>query len=296
MREFGTNIVIMDSRSRVLVTGGSGFIGTNLVSKLKELGCTITVLDDYSSGSRDNEITGVTYVESSDLILNYRGTQKYDYIFHLAALSRIQPSFVAPYKTFINNVQLTAQVCEYVRANGGKLVYAGSSSRHHDPYQSPYATTKYLGEEVCKMYRIVYSLNIEIARFYNVYGPKEILEGKDAAVVGIFRNLIYNNKPLTIVGDGEQRRDFTHVTDIVQGLVKIATSSEKHDDAWELGTGVNFSINELADMFVKKYNCSKEYIPEQKGNYRETLQLNTDAQNRLDYSPTDKLQEYIDSL
>lgn len=296
MKELGTDTVIMDSKSRVLVTGGAGFIGSNLVSKLRELGCIITVLDDFSTGSRDNEFTGVTYVESSDLIFKSKTSVGFDYIFHLAALSRIQPSFLQPYKTFINNVQLTAQVCEYVRSKGGKLIYAGSSSKHHDPYQSPYASYKYLGEEVCKMYRTVYNLDIEIARFYNVYGPNEILEGKDAAVVGIFRNLIYNSEPLTIVGDGEQRRDFTHVTDIVQGLTKIAINTEKHEDAWELGTGVNYSVNELADMFVRKYNCNKEYIPEQKGNYRETLQLNTDAQDRLDYKPKDRLQEYIDSL
>ena len=296
MKEPGIGTVIMDLKSRILVTGGAGFIGTNLVSKLKKLGYTITVLDNFSTGSRNNEITGVTYVESSDLILKNKESIGFDYIFHLAALSRIQPSFSKPYKTFVNNVQLTAEICEYVKDKGGKLIYAGSSSKHHDPYQSPYAATKYLGEEVCKMYKTVYNLDVEIARFYNVYGPKEILEGKDAAVVGIFRNLIYNNKPLTIVGDGEQRRDFTHVDDIVQGLLKIAKSPLTHKDAWELGTGVNYSINELADMFIKKYNCSKEYITEQKGNYRETLQINTDAQDNLDYNPKDRLQEYIDSL
>ncbi len=113
-----------------------------------------------------------------------------------------------------------------------------------------------------------------------------------AAVIGIFRNQIKNNQPLTIFGDGEQRRDFTHIDDIVDGLIKIAESDEKHEDAWELGTGKNYSIKEVAEMF----NTEIVHLPDVKGNYRETIRVNNDAIDRLGWKPTDRLKEYIKTL
>ena len=153
-----------------------------------------------------------------------------------------------------------------------------------------------MGEEILKLYKKVYGCNFETARFYNVYGPGEIVDGDWAAVTGIWRRQVRDGKKITIVGDGEQRRDFTHVSDIVDGLYRIAMSDEQHEDAWELGTGINFSINELYAMFEDRFGVECEHIPDQAGNYRETLQENKDANERLGWSPTDQLQKYIKEL
>ena len=280
---------------KILITGGAGFVGTNLAERLVTEGHSITVIDDYSTGKfDDNHLNDVSYIQ--DDITNAVG--KYDIIFHLAALSRIQPSFDDPDETFRVNVLGTQKILELARYTGAKVVYAGSSSKWHDPHQSPYATTKWLGEEMCKMYRRTYNIEAEIARFYNVYGPREIVgpKGGWAAVIGIWRNQVKNGEPLTIVGDGNQRRDFTHVDDIVDGLVKIAFSNEKHDDAWELGTGMNYSVLEVANMFKEKFNSNFNFMPDEPGNYRVTLQENNDTQKRLGWSPKDQLKKYINSL
>jgi UDP-glucose 4-epimerase len=220
----------------------------------------------------------------------------FDICFHLAALSRIQPSFLNPSETYRVNTTGTQAVVEWARQTNTKVIYAGSSSRWHNPYQSPYALYKHLGEEVCKMYKKVYGSNIEIARFYNVYGPHEIVDGDWAAVIGIWRRQVRDGIPITIVGDGEQRRDFTHVDDIVDGLVKIAFSNEKHEDAWELGTGTNYSINQVYNMFRQKFGVDCVYLPDQHGNYRETLRENNDVIERLNWKPTDRLADYINNL
>ena len=139
-------------------------------------------------------------------------------------------------------------------------------------------------------------MNIEIARFYNVYGPSEIVNGDWAALIGIWRKQISEGKPLTIVGDGEQRRDFTHVYDIVDGLIKISNSKNSHHDAWELGSGKNYSINEVAKIFVDKFKCDLKYLPDQKGNYRVTLREHNDAVEILGWKPQDRLKDYIENL
>ena len=153
-----------------------------------------------------------------------------------------------------------------------------------------------MGEEIFKLYRKVYGLDVEIARFYNVYGPGEIVDGDWAAVIGIFRRQVRDGETITIVGDGEQRRDFTHVQDIVSALILIAEGISEHEDAWELGTGVNYSINEVYEMFKEKYGAESTYIPDQPGNYRKTLRENDDTIDRLGWKPEDRLKEYIDSL
>ena len=281
---------------RILVTGGAGFIGTNLIKRLVKEGHDVTSVDDYSTGRTENHIPGVFYIHQSVGSLLLEGQDDFQVIFHLAALSRIQPSFTDPQTTFISNVWGTQKVLEYAREKEVKVVYAGSSSKWHDPYQSPYAAYKYLGEEVCKTYRKTYDMDVEIARFYNVYGPYEIVDGDMAAVIGIFRNQIAEGKALTIVGDGKQRRDFTHVEDIVDGLYRIAMSNEKHEDAWELGTGKNYSILEVYEMFKERFGCDRWHIEDQPGNYRVTLQENTDAQDRLGWNPEDRLEQYISTL
>jgi UDP-glucose 4-epimerase len=280
---------------KILVTGGAGFIGTNLIKLLLENGHIVHSLDNYDSGLYSNHQEGCEYHQGDINNINLMD-KDFNLIFHLAGLSRIQPSYTQPEVTFKVNTEGTLSACEFARQIGAKLVYAGSSSRWHNPYLSPYACSKHLGEEICKMYKTSFNVNIEIARFYNVYGPYEIVEGDWAAVIGKWRGQVEKNQPITIVGDGEQRRDFTYVDDIVDGLLKIGLTYFKHEDAWELGTGKNYSVNEVADMFIKKFTCDKVYMPNQNGNYRKTLRENDDTLKKLLWSPKDRLQEYINSL
>lgn len=281
---------------KILVTGGAGFIGTNLIKRLLIEGHEVHSLDNYDSGLVENHIDGCNYVRGDiESVLYWKGDD-FDLVYHLAALSRIQPSFEDPAETFRVNTIGTQCVAEFARHNNVKVVYAGSSSRWHDPLQSPYACFKHIGEEIVKMYKKVYGVKAEIARFYNVYGPNEIVDGDWAAVIGIWRRQVKNGEKITIVGDGEQRRDFTHVDDIVDALFKIGIGSEKHEDAWELGTGVNYSINEVYEMFKDKFGTESIHIPDQKGNYRKTLRENDDALNRLGWKPQNRLKEYINGL
>lgn len=281
---------------KILITGALGFVGKNLAKRLLSEGHTVIGLDNYEIGKPTDEIEGIKYLPWDIEQIEYLKGDNIDLCFHLAALSRIQPSFEMPSETFRVNTRGTEAVCEWARLNNIKLIYAGSSSQWHDPFQSPYAMYKKLGEDVCKLYKRVYKSDFEIVRFYNVYGEGEITEGKWAAVIGKWRGCAKEGNPIEIVGDGEQRRDFTHIDDIIDAIVKIGFSNEKHEDAWELGTGFNYSLNEVADMFVEKFGVEKTYIPQQMGNYKETKRVNDDAINRLGWNPTDKLKEYIQSL
>ena len=280
---------------RILVTGGAGFIGSNLIKKIVENGYDVSSLDNYSTGKIENEVPGANYINDDiENILELK--TKFDLCFHLAAQSRVQPSFNNPQESIRINVTGTTKVMEWARINNVKVIYAGSSSKHHDPSDSPYAMTKFLGEEVCKLYKKLFNVNVEIARFYNVYGPTQQLDEKFGNVIGIWQVKVKKNQPLPIVGDGNQKRDFIHVHDIVDGLLKISDSKIKHDDAWEIGTGVNYSINDLYKMFNKKYGINSVNIPDQKGNYRETLRVNDDLINLLNWQPKDRLKEYIKNL
>jgi UDP-glucose 4-epimerase len=279
---------------KILVTGGAGFVGTNLLIKLKEENHELHSIDDYSIGREENHIDGVKYIRDDVNNINHYN-EKFDLIYHLAALSRIQPSFKNPIVTYHANTSSTLQILEYSRKFNTPLIYSGSSSKHHNPMISPYAMTKYLGEELCKLYKSAYNLNIHITRFYNVYGPYEIMEGDWAAVIGKWRNNIKKGTPLEIVGDGNQRRDFTHINDIVSGLMMISKSNSENFE-WELGSGKNYSINEVFEMFEKKFSCKSKFVPDQPGNYRETIRENDKALDQLGWIPENDLENYINSL
>jgi UDP-glucose 4-epimerase len=281
---------------RILVTGGAGFIGSNLIQALLLSKHDVFSLDNYSTGYKSNEVEGCIYVNDDILNIDKVFDIQFDVIFHLAALARIHPSFIKPHETFISNVNGTESVLEYARKHNSKVIFSGSSSRWHNPHQSPYATSKYIGEELCKMYKKSFNLQVQVARFYNVYGPNEIITGDYKTLIGVWRDQMNNNKPLTIIGDGDQRRDFTYVGDIVDGLILIMNSNIYHEDAWELGTGLNYSINEIYKIFEEKYNVSNIYIPDQPGNYRVTLREDDDTLNKLGWKPTDQLKQYIHSL
>ena len=283
---------------KVLVTGGVGFIGSNLIYRLIKDGHIVCSLDNYSTGKYENEMNGCTYYRYDSTDISMIIDRDFDVIFHLAALARIQPSFSHPSKTFQSNVVGTEAVLEFARTIGAKVIYAGSSSRWHEPHTSPYATSKYLGEELCKMYRQSFDCKTQIARFYNVYGPGEIIGGEYSTVIGTWRRRIRCGDPLMVVGDGEQRRDFTHVDDIIDGLVRIMNSEHYHDDAWELGTGINYSINELYAMFSERFGslCSHVNVPNVPGNYKTTLREQDDALEKLGWKPIDRLRTYISEL
>ena len=281
---------------KILVTGGNGFVGSNLIKRLVSEGHSVVSLDDLSTGLKEYEVEGCNYYYGDIEHLLYWKGDGFDLCYHLAALSRIQPSFNDPMETFRVNTGGTQMVAEWAKQNNVKVVYAGSSSKWGDFSLSPYATSKKLGEDVLKMYRKVYGCNFEIARFYNVYGPNELVDGTWAALIGIWRSQIKNGLPLTIVSDGEQRRDFTHIIDIVDGLIKIGFGNETHDDAWELGTGRNYSINEVYQMFKEKFGVDKTHIPDQMGNYRTSQRVNNDTIERLGWNPEDRLKDYILSL
>ena len=160
-------------------------------------------------------------------------------------------------ETIRNNFNIVLHTLEWARANNTPVLFSGSSTLHHGLWGSPYAWSKYGGEQLCELYSKVYDLPTAICRFYNVYGEHQLEDGAYATVVGIFEKQYRENKPLTITGDGEQRRDFTHIDDIVDGIVRCGTgllgdNPVSRGQAYEVGRGKNFSINELADMFDKE--------------------------------------------
>ena len=282
---------------RIIVTGGVGFIGTNLIKRLLKDGHKVVSLDNYSTGKKENEQKGCKYFD-----VDLRLTKDYsffmdnpDVIFHIAALPRIQPSFEAPSITFNSNVVSTQNICEWARTNGNiPVVYAGSSSIHGDKYANPYTFTKWLGEEVCKMYSNVFKLPVTICRFYNVYGYHQASDGAYCNVLGIFERQFKNGEPLTITGDGEQRRDFTNVEDIVDGLIRVShrTTLGRHiGEEFEFGNGKNYSINELVEGFGKEY--PKEYIPKWEGEVRESLCVDKKAIKELGWNPKGDIIQFI---
>ena len=253
-----------------LVTGGLGFVGSTLVDELIKQGHEVHVWDNLSSDSCSLEYKNpkASYViDDVRLILSEVDKHpKYDVIFHLAAHARIQPSFDIPLEYLSNDIMGTANVCELARKMGSKVVYAGSSTAFAGPMLNPYAFAKYTGEQVCEMYHRVFGLDTSTARFFNVYGPRQPKTGAWATVIGVFENQLLQNKPLTVTGTGDQRRDFTHVSDIVSGLVAIS-KIQGTGQVFGLGTGTNYTLNMVARMFSENIM----HIPARPGEAHETL-------------------------
>ena len=281
---------------KVLVTGGAGFVGTNLIKRLLSDGHEVVSLDNYSTGLKENEQEGCVYhdIDISKTSLNYLSWINPDIIYHLAARARIQPSIDNPHKTFKSNVKGTENVLEYARIEDIPVVYAGSSSVHGDVHANPYTFSKWQGEEMCKLYTKVFNLPTVICRFYNVYGEHQLTQGDYCCVLGIFEFQYKRYQPLTITGDGEQRRDFTYVGDVVNGLILSAEAllvSESIDgEIFELGNGENYSINEVADAFG---DYMREYIDERPGEMRETLNTDNKAQDILGWTPKGNIIKFI---
>jgi len=279
---------------KALVTGGAGFIGTNLIKRLLSDDYDVVSIDNYSTGKKENHQDGCLYYDY-DLSYNYvrDDGDRYDVIFHLAALPRIQPSFDNPLETINANVLSTLHILEYARKNNIRVIYAGSSSVHGGAYKNPYTFTKWQGDKLCHMYSELFKVPVNVCRFYNVYGPYHLTEGEYCTVVGIFERQYKNKEPLTITWDGEQRRDFTHIDDIVDGLV-LTAECKSWGLTLELGRGKNYSINELADMFGKDY--PKEYIDRRPGETKSTLCDTGLAYSVVGYQPRKNIEDYINKI
>ena len=290
--------------------GGAGFVGTNLIKRLLKDEHEVHAVDNYSTGFKHNHQDGCTYHEydlASERMLSiyvdhstypYWREDEFDLIFNVAALARIQPSLKDPLKTIRNNFNSALHTLEWARGSKTPVVFAGSSTLHHGLWGSPYAWSKYGGEQLCELYNKVYDLPTSICRFYNVYGKHQLEDGAYATVVGIFEKQYRENKPLTVTGDGEQRRDFTHIDDIVDGIVRcdfnlLGDNPIASGQAYELGRGKNYSINELSEMFGQ---TEVEYIPARKGEYPFTLADYTKANQELDWTPTLDIKDYISEV
>ena len=254
-------------KKSTLVTGGAGFIGSHLVDRLIADGHQVTVLDNFSTGQRQNVIhlkdhpsfhlVDVDVADHAAIVDHFKGI---DWVFHLAALADIVPSIQNPDRYFHSNVDGTFSILEASRkADIKRYVYAASSSCYGIPDQYPtpeiapirteypYALTKYLGEEQVMHWAKVYQLPAISLRFFNVYGPRARTTGTYGAVLGIFLAQKLANQPFTIVGDGEQTRDFTYVTDVTDAVVRAAES--KHvGEIMNVGSGGTYSINRLAEL------------------------------------------------
>lgn len=244
---------------RYLVTGGGGFIGSHLVDcLLSDRDNSVVVWDSFTTGVKEN----LAYAARSNRLvccqldtINAREyshasefPQQFDAIFHLAAESRIQPTFDSFDVAYRSNIQGTASVIQYAKEIQCKKIIFVSSCAAAEPLASPYSLTKKQGEEMMKLAASSFGISTVSARPFNVYGPRQLVDGPYSTVVGIFDELTKAGKPLTINGDGQQRRDFIHVGDLVQGLEYLSIG-EYSGDVYDLGTGESYSINAIAEMF-----------------------------------------------
>jgi len=273
---------------KVLVTGGAGFVGTNLIIRLLKEGHEVVSIDNYSTGLESNHIEGCKYLN-----MDIRRVDDYtfinpDIVFHLAAIARIQPSFKYPKDYFTTNANGSLNLIDWCAKNNIPVVYAGSSSKHSGRFKNPYTFSKDVGEDIVELYQKHYGLNASIARFYNVYGPYQLEEGGYCTLIGIWLKAFREGSTLLITGDGEQRRDFTHIDDIVEALYQIGLQ-QAWGHEFELGRGKNFSINELAEMIGKPY----EYIPARPGEARVTLNTDTTAKEVLGWEAKINIEDYI---
>jgi UDP-glucose 4-epimerase len=280
---------------KILVTGGAGFIGSSLIKKLKTLydeSIKIISLDNYSSGSPKNHTTGVLYINSNTWdILNIIELKDFkpDYVFHFGEFSRIPQSFDEPNKVFKSNTFGTQQVIQYCINKDCKLIYSGSSAIFNNDYNAtPYTWTKAKNIELIKNYQEWFNLKYSICYFYNVYGPGQITEGSYATVIGIFEKQYLENKPLTVVRPGTQTRCFTHIDDIVNGIIAVAVLGS--GDGYHLGCKDEISVIDVTEMFDTNYVFVKERRGERT---RSSYIENNKAETELNWKADRKLSDYI---
>ena len=302
---------------RSLVTGGAGFIGSHLVDTLLEMGHQVTVVDNESSTCNEKfywndkawnvkaDISDEKMMEQVFSCVN-EGMPKIDWVFHLAAYSRIQIALQNPVGCVKTNVIGTTTLLQCAREHGVKAFINSSTSssyglKNQPPLRedmppdclNPYSVSKVAAENMCKMYSDLFDLNIVNLRYFNVYGERQPLRGQYAPVVGLFLEQWRSGDKFTIVGDGEQRRDFTHVRDVVRA--NIAAAERASDISTELinvGTGTNHSVNQIADM-ISSSNAVK-FIPPRPAEARVTLADISKAKKLLGYMPSIEISDWID--
>jgi len=288
---------------KCLVTGGAGFVGSNLVDALIERGDEVIILDNLSTGKKENLNVRAKFVEVD--LRNLEDIKSYftgiDFVFHLAALARVQPSIVDPVTYNDHNVNSTLNVLVAARdAKVKKVVYSASSSAYGNQTQmplredmtphpiSPYALQKYIGEEYCRLFSEVYELPTVCLRYFNVYGERMATNGAYACAIAIFCQQRIKNEPMTIVGDGEQRRDNTYVGDVVRANILASKSDVRDGTPINIGTGKNHSVNEMADMIGgPKTNLPPRIEP------KETLADNSRAKELLGWEPEMELEKWM---
>lgn len=277
----------------ILVTGGTGFIGSNLVKKLKQENNNIVVIDNYSSGKYENEITGVIYINEHTKNINKIQLPFIpDVVFHLGEYSRIHPSFNDYETVWEYNTIGTFEVVTFCLKNKIKIIYAGSSTKFAKEgiLHSPYSLTKAMSIDLIKGFSQWYNLKYSICYFYNVFGPghnSSPIKGYES-VISIFEDQYKNKQPLTVVGDGEQKRMFTYVNDIVDGLIR--SWHYKENEEFELGNPRLYKIIDIAKMFSNNI----VYIESRKGDRDSSIITKTNhTKDLLGWEPTMNIEEWI---
>jgi UDP-glucose 4-epimerase len=292
---------------KVIVTGGAGFIGSNLADALFEKGYEVHVIDNLSGGKKENINPKAVFheidIKNLDAIKPlFKGVE---YVFHLAALPRVQYSIEQPLETHNVNVTGTLNVLIAAQEAGvKKVVYSASSSAYGDPKElptkedaepnpkSPYGLHKYVGEVYCKVWSEVYGLPTVSLRYFNVYGPKQDPAGAYALVIAKFLKLKQEGKPLTITGTGEQTRDFTHIRDVIRANILAAESTtEGKGEVMNIGAGKNYSIKKVAELIGGEI----QYIPARL-EPSNTLADNTKARQLLGWTPEVVFEDGIEEL
>jgi UDP-glucose 4-epimerase len=274
----------------VLVTGGAGFVGSNLCKRLIKDGNRVVSLDNYFSGTREAHVPGVDYREGHTKDIEQLIPEKPDLVYHLGEYSRVEKSFEDIEAVWDLNKTGTFAVLEFVRQRGCRLVYAGSSTKFADQglgkMQSPYAWTKATNTELVKLYGEWFDIDYAITYFYNVYGPGE-RSGSYGTLIEIFKQSYLEGRPLTVTSPGTQERNFTHVDDIVAGLILVGEKGK--GDEYGIGDDTSYSILDVARM----YGSEIVMMPERAGN-RMNATLETRKTRELGWSTTTKLPDYID--
>lgn len=279
---------------KILVTGGAGFVGSHLCERLaKDPNNQVVSLDNYFTGSELNHVGGVAYISGHTTQIDELIDFSPDYIYHLGEYSRVEQSFDDIEKVWQFNKDGIFSVLQFCRKTGAKLIYAGSSTKFGDGglgrSQSPYAWTKASNTELVENYGDWFNIPYAIVYFYNVYGKREISTGKYATLIALFTEKMKSGEPLTVVSPGAQKRNFTHIDDIVDGLVLVGEVG--YGDEFGIGSPESFSILEVAEMF----GGTIQMLPERKGN-RMSADVVTDKTEALGWSPKRRLYDYIYEL
>lgn len=275
---------------KILVTGGAGFIGSHLCEKLHSLNYDVYSLDNYFTGKKSNHIPGVTYIEGSTKEISKLIDFKPSIVYHLGEYSRVEQSFEDIEELWNYNKDGIFSVLQFCIKNNSKIIYAGSSTKFGDKglgrSQSPYAWCKASNSELVKNYGEWFNLKFAIVYFYNVYGPREISNGKYATLIGLFKEKVRKNQRLTVVSPGTQKRNFTHVEDIIEGLIMVGEKGA--GDNYGIGSPESYTVLEIANIF----NHPIVMIPERAGN-RMDADIDTSKTEALGWKPKWSVKDYL---